>query len=84
MSTWTYPTTIVAQAYGADAYSCGPYQEGCAVETTTPLPSAPTTGTFLSEPSFVVPGSLLLAILLAFITTAVAMRLKRRSKTIVK
>lgn len=77
MSIWVSSTTsLFAQAYGAGTYSCGAYEEGCA----TALPSAPTTGVgaFLSEPSFVVPGSLLLAILLAFITTTLVKFVRRR------
>jgi hypothetical protein len=64
-----------AQAYGTGVYGCGQYQVGCAQGTT---PSAPNTGMLLSEPSFVVPGSLLIAIILAIITTSIAKLIRRK------
>lgn len=71
--------TLLAQAYGTGIYGCGNYQEGCQVGTTTPAsPGVPNTGMLLSEPSFVVPGSLLLAILIALITTSIAKLIRRR------
>lgn len=73
---------VLAQAYGAGTYSCGAYQEGCTTSTgTTTTPSVPNTGMLLSEPSFVVPGSLLLAIIVALISTTIAKRFKRTHKS---
>jgi multisubunit Na+/H+ antiporter MnhC subunit len=77
MFAWAHSTTFTAQAYGAGTYSCGAYQEGCTTSGSV-TPSAPTTGTFLSEPSFVVPGSLILAILIALATTSIARFVRRR------
>ena len=70
-------STVFAQAYGTGTYSCGAYQEGCTTSTGT-APTTPNTGMLLTEPSFVVPGSLLLAIVIALITTTVAKLLRRR------
>ena len=71
-------STVFAQAYGAGTYSCGNYQEGCTTSTGTTTPTAPNTGMLLTEPSFVVPGSLLLAIIIALITTTIAKTVRRR------
>lgn len=69
--------TTFAQAYGTGTYSCGVYEEGCATST---APSVPNTGMLLSEPSFVVPGSLLLAVLIALITTTIAKFIRRKQR----
>ena len=66
-----------AQAYGADTYGCGNYQEGCTTGTT---PTPPNTGMMLTEPSIAIPGSLLLAVLVALITTTIARTIRRRRK----
>lgn len=73
------PLTSLAQAYGAGTYSCGNYQEGCATSTGT-TPGAPNTGMLLTEPSFVIPGSLLLAVLLALATTAITRFIRRKRR----
>ncbi len=78
MNTFVSSSTILAQAYGTGVYGCGPYEVGCTQSSTTP--SAPNTGMLLSEPSFVIPGSLLLAVLLAIISTSI-IKLIRRKKT---
>lgn len=70
-------STVFAQAYGTGTYSCGNYQEGCTTSTGT-APTTPNTGMLLTEPSFVVPGSLLLAIIIALITTTIAKTLRKR------
>lgn len=67
---------LFAQAYGADTYGCGNYQEGCTTTGTNPTP--PNTGMLLTEPSIAIPGSLLLAVLIAIITTAIARTLRRK------
>lgn len=68
-----------AQAYGADTYGCGNYQEGCTTSGTgNPVPGAPNTGMLLTEPSFAIPGSLLLAVLIALVTTTIARTIRRR------
>lgn len=73
--------TLFAQAYGTGTYSCGAYQEGCAAESQTAgVPNTGMPAALLSEPSFVVPGSLLLAVLLALITMGVT-KLVRRNRT---
>lgn len=69
--------SVLAQAYGADTYSCGNYQEGCTTGTT---PTPPNTGMMLTEPSVVIPGSLLLAVLIALVTTTIARTIRRRRK----
>lgn len=69
--------TTLAQAYGTGIYGCGQYEVGCTEQTVAP--SAPNTGMLLNEPSFVVPGSLLLAIILAIITTSIV-KLVRHKK----
>jgi len=72
--TVTIHTTFFAQAYGESVYGCGTYnnQVGCTdAGTGTSAPGAPNTGMLLAEPSFAVPGSLLLAILIALISTTV-------------
>lgn len=72
-------SVVFAQAYGADTYGCGNYQEGCTTSTgTTTPPTTPNTGMLLTEPSFVVPGSLLLAVIIAVVTTTVAKLLRQR------
>jgi|GEM_PF-1977740 len=65
-----------AQAYGTGTYSCGPYQQGCTTGQTA-TPAAPNTGMLLTEPSFVVPGSLLLAVIIAIFTTLLARKFRR-------
>lgn len=66
-----------AQAYGTGTYSCGNYQEGC---TTGTAPTPPNTGMMLTEPSVAIPGSLLLAVLIALITTAIARTIRRKRR----
>ena len=80
--TITSTSSTLAQAYGTGTYGCGAYQEGCATTSTTP-PGVPNTGALLTEPSFVIPGSLLIAVLLAIVTTTIAklIRRKRRSSS---
>lgn len=70
--TVTVHTTFFAQVYGEGVYGCGTYnnQVGC-TDAGTSTPGAPNTGMLLAEPSFVIPGSLLLAILIALISTTV-------------
>lgn len=72
-------TTFLAQAYGEGVYGCALYnnQVGC-VDSGTQAPGAPNTGMLLTEPSFVIPGSLLLAILIALISTTIAKLFRRR------
>ncbi|HET6747541.1 MAG TPA: hypothetical protein VFH06_05535 [Candidatus Saccharimonadales bacterium] len=70
--------TFFAQAYGTGTYSCGAYQQGCTSGTTT-APTAPNTGMLLSEPSFVIPGSLLLAVIIAIFTTLITKKLRRKT-----
>jgi hypothetical protein len=75
----TFSPTLFAQVYGEGAYSCGQYENNCATDnsgSTGVLP--PNTSAVLSEPSIVVPGSLLLAILVALISTSIAKLLRRR------
>lgn len=69
-------THLLAAAYGEGTYNCGQYQVGCSVQ-------APDTSavSILSEPSIVVPGSLLLAIIVALITTTIAKYLRRSKAT---
>jgi hypothetical protein len=71
-------SSIFAQAYGTGTYSCGAYDQGCTTSGTSTTPSAPNTGMLLSEPSFVIPGSLLIAVILAIITTSIAKLLRRK------
>jgi hypothetical protein len=71
----TNSSLLFAQAYGSNAYGCGNYQEGCTTSTT---PTPPNTGMMLTEPSIAIPGSLLLAVLIALITTAIARTLRRK------
>lgn len=68
---------LFAQAYGAGTYSCGNYQEGCTTGTT---PTPPNTGMILTEPSIAIPGSLLLAVLIALVTTAIARAVRRKRR----
>lgn len=68
---------LFAQAYGAGTYSCGNYQEGC---TTSTAPTPPNTGMMLTEPSIAIPGSLLLAVLIALVTTAIARAIRRKRR----
>jgi hypothetical protein len=70
--------TFFAQAYGTGTYGCGAYQQGCTSGTTTP--TTPNTGMFLTEPSFVIPGSLLLAVIIAVFTTLLAKKLRRKAR----
>jgi len=70
-------TALFSAAYGQGNYSCGAYEVGCTT-TTGVLP--PDTSALLSEPSVVIPGSLLLAILIALVTTTIAKLLRKRSK----
>ena len=70
------PLTSLGQAYGTGTYGCGNYEEGCTTSTGTP--GIPNTGMLLTEPSFVIPGSLLLAVLVALITTAIAKAIRRK------
>jgi len=68
-----------AQAYGTGTYGCGTYEEGCATTgQTAAAPGVPNTGMLLSEPSFVVPGSLLLAILLAMVILGITKLVRRK------
>jgi hypothetical protein len=77
-------TTFLAQAYGSNTYGCGTYENQVGCETSSaPTPGVPNTGMLLAEPSFVIPGSLLLAILIALISTTVA-KIVRRKKHYVK
>jgi hypothetical protein len=68
-------TYLLGAAYGEGAYSCGNYEVGCSTGTV----QAPDTSTVsvLSEPSIVLPGSLLLAIIVALITTTIAKYVRR-------
>lgn len=70
---------LFAQAYGAGTYSCGNYQEGCTTGT-NPTPTPPNTGMMLTEPSIAIPGSLLLAVLIALVTTSIARVIRRRRR----
>jgi hypothetical protein len=72
----TTTVTLLSAAYGTGTYGCGAYEVGCNTTGTGILP--PDTSAILSEPSVVVPGSLLLAILVALITTTVVKLLRRR------
>ena len=73
---------LFAQAYGADTYGCGNYQEGCTTAGTPGTnPTPPNTGMILTEPSIAIPGSLLLAVLIAIITTTIARTLRRKRTT---
>ena len=77
----TPPSHLLAAAYGEGAYSCGVYQVGCTSGTTPGTNTGilpPDTSALLSEPSFLIPGSLLLAILIALITTTVARFIRKR------
>lgn len=76
MAQYTH-SLLFAQAYGAGTYSCGNYQEGCA---TGAAPTPPNTGMMLTEPSIAIPGSLLLAVLIALVTTAVARAIRRKRR----
>ena len=70
-------STLFSAAYGEGTYSCGDYEVGCSTSSTSVLP--PNTSAILSEPSIVVPGSLLLAIIVALITTSIVKLIKRRT-----
>lgn len=67
------PTSLFAQAYGQGDYSCGNYQQGCSQTSV----GAPDTSTILAQPSVVIPGSLILAVLIALITTTIARSLRK-------
>lgn len=67
---------LFSAAYGEGVYGCGKFEVGCSTSTGI-LP--PDTSAILSEPSIVVPGSLLLAILVALITTSVVKLIRRRT-----
>lgn len=73
-------STFFAQAYGTGTYSCGAYEQGCTTGQAGTTPGVPNTGMLLSEPSFVIPGSLLLAVVIAVLTTFVAKKLRQRTK----
>lgn len=76
---YAHSSTVFAQAYGSDVYGCGTYQyqQGC---TTGATPTVPNTGMILTDPSFVIPGSLILAILLAAVTTTIAKLIRRKRR----
>ena len=76
---YTHSSTLFAQAYGSDVYGCGTYQyqEGCIAGAT---PTAPNTGMILTDPSFAIPGSLILAILIAVVTTTIAKLIRRKRR----
>ncbi len=80
MSYITFSPTYFAQAYGTGVYGCGNYQQGC----TGTAPAAPNTGMALMEPSFVIPGALVGAVIIALITTAIARTVRRRRQNITK
>ena len=67
-------TSLFAQAYGQGDYSCGNYQQGCS-QTTGIQP--PNTAAILADPSVAIPGSLVLAVVVALITTTVAKSIRR-------
>jgi hypothetical protein len=69
-------THLLAAAYGEGTYSCGQYQVGCSTTSNVQVPDT-STASILSEPSIVIPGSLLLAIIVALITTTIAKYLRR-------
>jgi|GEM_PF-2639066 len=69
--------TFLAQAYGEGTYSCGRYENNCSNSGSTGI-LPPNTSAILSEPSIVVPGSLLFAILIALLTTSITKLLRRR------
>ena len=66
-------TSLFAQAYGQGDYSCGNYQQGCS-QTGVGVPN---TSAILSQPSIVIPGSLVLAVLIALLTTTIARSLRK-------
>jgi len=67
------PTSLFAQAYGQGDYSCGNYQEGCSQTGV----GAPDTSAIFSQPSVVIPGSLVLAVLVALLTTMITRSLRK-------
>jgi len=80
MSHIAFTTTIFAQAYGSGTYGCGAYQIGCATTstpTTGTVPGAPNTGMALMEPSFVIPGAMVGAVIIALATTTIARAIRR-------
>jgi hypothetical protein len=67
--------TLFSTVYGQGVYSCGAYEVGCATTTVSP----PDTSALLTEPSIAIPGSLLLAVIVALITTSVIKLIRRRT-----
>ncbi len=78
VQTITSTPSLFAQAYGTGTYGCGPYEEGCTATTGATPPGVPNTGALLAEPSFVIPGSLLIAVLIAIITTSITKVIRRK------
>jgi len=67
-------TSLFAQAYGQGDYSCGNYQQGCSQTTGT---QPPNTAAILADPSVAIPGSLVLAVVVALITTTIAKTIRK-------
>ncbi len=66
-------TYLFAQAYGQGDYSCGNYQQGCGQTTVQP----PNTAAILADPSVAIPGSLVLAVIVALVTTTIAKSVRK-------